>query len=267
MITLDQVYKTPMYYIKDMIEEDCNSYLLFYYGPYFTMQNHDLLCIHKDSIKNPLLLYMTDLSHFIKVCSSEYTYKKAKEEIIHTINEARKRNDAYSPLVKTYGDKLLTNLMLYKKENGITSESAILNYSPITGYSPSFLRRAEVSSIQVQKDKEEQEKDRLRSHMIQLLKENPYEILLNAEKEVVTFTMNSRYSHYKYSTIIPTEENTSPPDIPKIIDRDEKDTIRIPASFLYYIYAYLYAKLECNEMEEYYELNQIYNKISKDGNQ
>lgn len=265
MIELNEILDTPMYYLKDMMIKDNNSYVLFYYGPYLALTSQHILQIQKESIQNPLLRYMTDIGQFIKVCANGYTFKKARRKVIKILNEAYVRSDEFYPCIKRYGESLLINISSYKKENQITSEAAILNYSPIVGYSPSFLRKAELSSLHVKENKKEEEKERLRKHMIELLKENPYEILLNAEKEIKNGSKNCDNLHYKYHTYFTDEVNHVKAKIPQIMDDSEKNTLRAPVSFLYYVYAYLYAKLECNETDDIYEINQICNKITKDG--
>lgn len=134
--------------IRKLISTKEDTYELYQYGPYLTSYRNDFFLKALWEIKNPLLLYFTDIARLINISNDhkDYSIRKMKEMICEVKHRAEKRYDKYSDLVVQYCDKVLTDISTIMRKGRVT-ESAMLNCAPIVCYGSAMLVKSEVSDL------------------------------------------------------------------------------------------------------------------------
>ena len=143
-ITLEDVRKTPKYYIDVIISETRGSYVFYNFAPYLTMIHLEKFLPKETQIKNPELAYLVAISQIKNATNSVgRSAKEAKEIIRNTVKKYA--DNEYIDKIEKFASNTIEDIRRYQHENHIM-ESAMLNYAPIVQYGGTLVK-SELSDL------------------------------------------------------------------------------------------------------------------------
>lgn len=134
IISFEDILKHPHHYISKLVSDDKNSFLLYQYGPYLAVNYPEIISKYKRiEYKNEIFLLMTDIAMIFNISEKRLEIKLAKKILIDLIQICNTQNYQFSDKVCNIAAGVLAEIRNYQMASK-SLESAILNYSPITGY-------------------------------------------------------------------------------------------------------------------------------------
>lgn len=134
IMPFEDILNHPHHYISELVNNVCDSFLLYQYGPYLAVNYPDIISKYKRfEFKNELFLFMSDLATIFNISENKPEMKYTKKVLTDLIQICRTRPYQFSNKVCEIAIGIIEEVRNYQMKSK-SLESAILNYSPIVGY-------------------------------------------------------------------------------------------------------------------------------------